>query len=73
MSRLDDYLQDVCRHIRRKEMHREVAAELLGHLEDLVAQLQEEGINRGRKRKPATGWGSPACWGGNWIAFTAPG
>lgn len=54
-------------------MHREVAAELLGHLEDLVAQLQEEGINRGRKRKPATGWGSPACWGGNWIAFTAPG
>lgn len=34
-------------------MHREVAAELRGHLEDLVAQLQEEGINRDRAEEEA--------------------
>lgn len=43
-QRLDEYIQQVCRQIRNKEMHASISQELRGHLEDKIEDYQANGL-----------------------------
>lgn len=43
-QRLNEYIQQVCRQIRNKEMHASISQELRGHLEDKIEDYQASGL-----------------------------
>lgn len=43
-QRLNEYIQQVCRQIRNKEMHASISQELRGHLEDKIEDYQANGL-----------------------------
>jgi rod shape determining protein RodA len=43
MQPIEDYLDVICAHIRNRDLHTEIRAELRAHLEEIVAELSDEG------------------------------
>lgn len=42
---LIDYIENVCTHIKQREVHADIKLEILGHIEDLTSEYMEEGLS----------------------------